>query len=398
MSAIFHIKNTARISTWLLLFVAILLVGCGAKSDKAFEFEGDNNLRVYGTITGAKGKKIYLETVSQNGVIALADASIEADKFEIQTAIPGLGIYQLRVGEDADNAVLLTAKQNDNIHIEGDNESFIFETKISGVDWGEQHHEYMRLIAEFSEQQEELVNMQDDISREEIIERYIALKKPVDDYARSQIKRHPSSAFNVMLVESLMPSINGFADYPSENLDILKTMYQSYQKEYADSPLTQTIGDQVAQIESGIQEYQLIKSGKKLAPNIVLNSPEGKEISLASLQGKVVLVDFWASWCGPCRQENPHVVKLYNKYKSKGFTIYSVSLDEQKDAWTQAIAQDGLIWPNHVSDLKHWKSPLVQLYKIQGIPHTVLVGKDGYVIAEGLRGQDLEDKLATLLN
>jgi len=394
----YGIKNRVfwNTCTWGILMA--ILIACGSKGDDNFKFEGDNNLRIYGVVTGAKGQKAYLETVSQNGVIAVAETPINDDNFDIQTNIPGLGIYQLRIGDNPDNAVLLTATKNDKIKIEGSNESFIFDTKISGVEWGDRYGEYMKLVADFSQKQADLVNLQDSLPRETIIEKYLELKQPIDDYARNHIKSNPASPFNIILVESLMPSINGFMDYPSENLEILKAMYASYQKEHADSPITQTVGDQVVQIEAGMQEYELVKSGKKEAPNIVLKSPEGKEIALASLQGKVVLVDFWASWCGPCRQENPSVVKLYNKYKNKGFTVYSVSLDEQKNDWVTAIQQDGLIWPNHVSDLMRWKSPLIKLYKIQGIPHTVLVGKDGYVIAEGLRGQDLEDKLSELLN
>jgi len=391
-------KNITLGNIWIWITLFGVLTACGAKGDKEFKFDDDNNLRVYGTLTEAKGQKVYLETVSPNGVISVAETTIENNKFDLQTNIPGLGIYQLRVGENPDNAVLLTAKQNDNIKIEASNDDFVFDAKISGVEWGKQYNEYMKLISNFTQKQAELVNLQDSISREEIIKRYLKLKEPIDNYARDHIKNNPASPFNIILIESLMPSVNGFVDYPTENLQILQAMYQEYQKEHAESPITQTIGDQVAQIEAGIQEYELVKSGKKEAPNIVLKSPEGKEIALASLQGKIVLVDFWASWCGPCRQENPNVVKLYNKYKNKGFTIYSVSLDEQKDLWVDAIKQDGLIWPNHVSDLLRWKSPLVKLYRIQGIPHTVLVGKDGYVIAEGLRGQELENKLSELLN
>jgi thiol-disulfide isomerase/thioredoxin len=134
-----------------------------------------------------------------------------------------------------------------------------------------------------------------------------------------------------------------------------------------------------------------------MAPDIVLADRDGKPYSLSSLRGKVVLLDFWASWGGPCRQENPTVVKAYNKYESKGFTVFSVSLDQSKEKWLAAIAKDGLIWNNHVSDLKGWGSEGAALYQVRGIPATFLLNKEGKIIAKNLRGPALEEKLKELL-
>jgi peroxiredoxin len=133
------------------------------------------------------------------------------------------------------------------------------------------------------------------------------------------------------------------------------------------------------------------------APQIVLPDTLGNPLELSSFRGKVVLVDFWASWCKPCRFENPNVVRLYEKYKDKGFEIYGVSLDKTKPAWMKAIKQDGLKWPQ-VSDLGFWNSAAVKLYSIESIPQTYLLDEQGVIIGKGLRGKALEDKIMQVLD
>lgn len=152
----------------------------------------------------------------------------------------------------------------------------------------------------------------------------------------------------------------------------------------------------VATVEKSFSKLTTSLPGAQ-APNLVGPSPEGETIDLKDLRGKVVLVDFWASWCGPCRKENPRVKRLYDQYASKGFEVLGVSLDRTKDRWVQAIEKDGLTWL-HISDLKHWKSAYAALYGVRSIPDTVLLDAEGKIIARGLRGTQLEAKLAQIFN
>ncbi len=167
-----------------------------------------------------------------------------------------------------------------------------------------------------------------------------------------------------------------------------ESLAQRFEKENPNSPHAKSLIGRVTRIKG-------VSVGAP-APEISLNDTTGTPVPLSSLRGKYVLIDFWASWCGPCRAENPNVVRMYNKFKDKGFAIYSVSLDQAKANWTKAIRNDNLTW-THVSDLKFWQSAAAQQYGVQAIPATFLLDKDGKIIAKNLRGDALEQKLDEVL-
>lgn len=175
---------------------------------------------------------------------------------------------------------------------------------------------------------------------------------------------------------------------PDTDLEILKKLADDYDKVEPTPTLAKSFVGQIKRI-AGVSVGQQ-------APDFTLNSPEGKPVTLSSLRGKFVLIDFWASWCGPCRMENPNVVRMYDKFKDKGFDIYGVSLDDNEKAWKTAIERDKLKWL-HGSELKKWNSGVAQSYGVNAIPATFLIDKDGKIIAKNLRGPALESKLTELL-
>jgi peroxiredoxin len=164
--------------------------------------------------------------------------------------------------------------------------------------------------------------------------------------------------------------------------------YNSLAENVRTSNIGKSLAEQIAQSKIGAIGTE--------AMDFTQNDPEGKPISLSSFRGKYVLIDFWASWCKPCRVENPNVVKAYNKFSSKNFTVFGVSLDREKEPWIKAIEKDGLVWPQ-VSDLQFWQNSAAVLYRVQGIPQNFLIDPNGKIVAKNLRGEELEAKLCELL-
>jgi peroxiredoxin len=193
---------------------------------------------------------------------------------------------------------------------------------------------------------------------------------------------------------------NGPIDkFPKENLAVITRMEKeiptsSYTKEFRE--VYKKYEEQAKQQNQPRPQAQDVSVGKQ-APEIDLPDPNGKNIKLSSLKGQIVLIDFWASWCGPCRMEMPNVVAAYEKYKSKGFTVYSVSLDKTKEAWVNSIKALGMPWETQVSDLKFWNCEAAAVYGVQGIPAAFLLDRDGKIVATNLRGAALDAKIAELI-
>ena len=210
---------------------------------------------------------------------------------------------------------------------------------------------------------------------EEIRGRFKQMKAANDNKIKSTIYQMDGSIAGILATS--------FIDEENE-FEFLDSLAQKYKTELPNSSYTKELVNKV-------ESYRRLAIGS-LAPELSLPNPEGEVISLSSFKGKYVMIDFWAAWCRPCRMENPNVVRMYNAYHDKGFEVLGVSLDRTRDAWVKAIAEDQLIW-TQVSDLKYFESAAAELYQINSIPATYLIGPDGTIVAKNLRGPELEAKL-----
>ena len=195
------------------------------------------------------------------------------------------------------------------------------------------------------------------------------------------VREHPDSYFSI---EALSESVSSDFD-----VEVIEPLFLSINEKHRES----FTGKAFAQ---RIEAAKTIGIGKK-APDFTQNDPEGNPVSLSDFQGKYVLLDFWASWCGPCRQENPNLVKAYAAYNDKGFEILGVSLDNKdgKEAWVNAIEKDGLTW-TQVSDLNSWNNEVARMYGVRAVPQSYLIDPEGVIVAQNLRGEALEEKLAEI--
>lgn len=215
----------------------------------------------------------------------------------------------------------------------------------------------------------------DEAKMEQIREKYTAKMEALNRTVKEKIRKMGTSV-------AVLQSIN-YLD-PDQEFAFLDSIAQVVDKEMPEYQIKE-------EFISRIENLRRLAIGSR-APEIALPNPEGEVVELSSLRGNYVLIDFWAAWCGPCRRENPNVVRLYQKYKDKGFEIYGVSLDRKKEDWLKAIETDNLTW-THVSDLNYFNSEAAQKYNIQAIPATYLLDREGNIIGKNLRGKALEDKL-----
>jgi thiol-disulfide isomerase/thioredoxin len=338
---------------------------------------GYNGSAVYGTIANAPNVLMTLEALSGNGQGVPTDQVYSDLKGNFLFKIPTInaGMYRLRAGA---KAVMLAFDGNEKyVKIDGD---LLTLDKYQYTIQGSPSSITFNTLLQRPLPQSDLKQLIDTVSNP-LVAMYFAQR-----------------------------GLN-----PTENFETHKKLFAKVSAKYPNVPAVAEYAQYIQQAEMMAQSAQ-VAAGTE-APDIALPDTKGKVRKLSELRGKVVLIDFWASWCGPCRRNNPAVVATYKKYKDKGFTVYSVSLDgidsrsmatlppdqsksmleNQKGRWLAAIKQDGLIWEHHVSDLKKWECEAARAYGVNSIPRTILVDKSGKIAGDNLHGEQLEQKIEELL-
>ena len=374
-----------------LFFTAVVLCLFSACESKT---ASENEFIISGEAKGVfNGMRVYLKT-SENGQKGSAtDTAIVANEaFEFKGNIKGAEMRILTIdGIVGQTALVLEPEQievtiyKDSIYkseVRGGNNNIIFNSYKNG---------YQALVEKVNSLRQAYVLAQGNADAvREIQERNTVLRLELKNFGLNFLKQNPDSDFSLMLLDG----ITGQKGFDAKTaLEVFELMPQALLNKSTNTIMTQNIN---AKINTALNTFE-VKVGVK-APDFTAPNPEGEMITLSKILGKVTILDFWASWCRPCRIENPNFVKIYDQYHAKGLEIISVSLDRnnQKQRWVEAIEKDQLNWYN-VSNLKFWQDPLAQLYNVSSIPATFILDEKGIVLATKLRGAALETKIAELL-
>lgn len=359
--------------------VSILLVLLGAWSAK-----GQISVHVSGEIFNTQSDSVFLASYSAKGYTHYIGAKYDkAGKFVLKGTLPAADYYVLRINKTSHLNLILRDKST--IRVYGDGKNILQYSNILDSDESAQLNEFVMMkdayqykldsanayLRSFPEQ------------HQAVNESFSPIYYEFNGYKQRYIANNNNSPA-LIAVLSTIDIDKEFATYESIVTQV-KTVF-------GESPTVQQIYADYLTQKAKLEAQNFLAAGK-IAPDFTQNKPDGTPLKLSDLRGQVVLIDFWASWCGPCRQENPNVVRLYEKYKEKGFTVLSVSLDKTREPWLAAVEKDKLSWPHHVSDLKFWQNEAARLYKVSSIPFTVLVDEEGKVIGTKLRGGELEQEL-----
>jgi len=344
---------------------------------------------ISGEVKEADGKTVSLKQYRNLQPVEVSSATVQAGKFTLKGNVSHPEFSMMYIDNKGPAQFFI---ENVNIRIVVDLEN-MEKSKVTGSKENEVFMEFMTGLEKFTQQQKKLQDSYIALSTSSVAtpEAVTNIRKQMEQieteysaYMINFVQKNPGKITTAFLLSS----VNGLMQLL--NISQLEQLVNSYDAKTSQSQWMKMINDRVATDKRTAIGQPFL--------DITLKTPDDKPISISDYagKGKYVLLDFWAAWCGPCRNANPRVVELYKRYKDKGFEIVGISLDQSKDAWVKAIRDDNLNWP-HMSDLNYWNSAAAKLYSVSSIPHMVLLGKDGKIIAKGLHVESLSAKLAELL-
>jgi peroxiredoxin len=357
----------------------MVLISCGSDAQKQ-EFNG--KVKISGELKNRPEGVVLLSEYLDDRTEVLDTIEVNAQgKFDYELSLDGPGFYELNLYEekisrlalyDEDVSINYDFQDEKSLEIKGsrDTEQILKVDELTTV--------YQEEINDLNSEYYEAMSAKDQTAIKAIQERAIEMESQHSERVKSTIRDMGGSFASLAAVGMINPR---------SDFQFLDSLMAVLDQKY---PNTKSI----VSLRQQLDELRVLSVGQP-APEISLPNPEGEIVKLSDLRGKYVLIDFWAAWCKPCREENPNVVRLYNQYKDKGFEVFGVSLDRTKEAWVEAIQEDGLDW-TQVSDLQYFNSEAASTYQINAIPATYMIDPDGNIIAKDLRGTSLENKLKEL--
>ena len=345
------------------------------------------NVKVRGNIFNLATDTIIIAQRTQSGYIDLLKAPIsKKGDFKIEGKLPVMDYYVLRVSETEHLNLVLRDKSD--IQVYGDGKDINAFSNVIGSDESANMNQFINEIRKFNYLKDSATAylQQFPDQAKEVNQSFSVASNEFSAKRQQFISQNGNSPALIVVLQTL--------DVNTE-MAMFESVVNQLVTGFNGSPTIDQIKAQFQQMKTQAAEKDMFSVGK-MAPDFEQQKPDGTTMKLSDLRGQVVLLDFWASWCGPCRKENPNVVNVYHKYNKDGFTVMNVSLDKSREAWLGAIERDGLVWPNHVSDLKFWSNEVAQLYKVSSIPFTVLIDAEGKIIGTNIRGEALGETLKSI--